>query len=370
MQLHKVRISGETTYEKWIQQEGIPIYETMGGVDDVTKLPRRPWARTGGHGTFIQMWGTKESDHGVYVAEIPGGGALNPERHLYEEAILILQGRGLTEVWQEGGAKVTFEWGEGSLFAPPMNAWHRLVNGSREPVIFLAFTTAPQAMNAMYDSQFVFNCDYQFLDRFGGQADYFAATEERKSMGRWSTVWETNFIPDVRAAFLDDMERKVAGGKLTVYRMAGDFPMGQMAQWPVGRYHKAHYHMGGAVIVGLKGKGYVPLWSRELGNHPYQDGHGDEVVNIDWGPNSIYCPPEGWFHQHMNTGKEPARHVAFYAARPPRREQDDPVVLLSVRDGGTLLEFEDEDPEIRRHFVAALKKESIECTMPPVTYRQ
>ena len=369
MQLQKVRVNAETIYEKWVQQEGIPIIEALGGVDDVTQLPRKPWARTGGQGTLIQMRGTMEASRGIYVAEIPGGGALNPEKHLYEEAIIILKGRGLTEVWQEGGAKVTFEWGEGSLFAPPLNAWHRLINGSREPVVFLALTTAPQVMNAVYDSEFVFNCDYQFLDRFGGQSDYFTPSDKRIKMGQWSTIWETNFIPDVRAAFLDDFERKVAGGKLTVYKMAGDFPIGQMAEWPVGRYHKAHYHGPGAILVGLKGKGYVPLWPRELGMHPYQDGHEDQVVTVNWGPNSIYCPPEGWLHQHMSTGKEPARHVAIYGERPPRRERDDPVVLLSVREGGTLIEFEDEDPEIRKRYEEALRKEGVECTMPPVVYR-
>ena len=370
MQQQKVRVSGETIYEKWIKEEGIPIREALAGVDDVTQLPRKPWARTGGDATFIQMRGPTEAGRGIYVADIPGGSALNPEKHMYEEAILILQGRGLTEVWQEGTGRVTFEWGQGSFFAPPLNAWHRLVNGSREPVVFLGFTTAPQMMNAVYDKDFVFNCDYQFLDRFGGQADYFTPPEERIRLGTWSHIWETNFIPDVRAAFLDEHERKVAGGKLTVYKMTGDFPIGQMAEWPVGRYHKAHYHGPGAILIGLKGKGYVNLWPREVGFHPYQDGHADQVLRVDWGPNSIYCPADGWYHQHMSTGKEPARHVAIYGERPPRRQNDDPVVLLSVRDGGTLVEFEDEDPEIRRRYIEELKKEGVECTMPPVEYRR
>lgn len=39
----------------------------------------------GGLGTFIELQGSFESERGLYVAEIPGGEALNPERHLYEE---------------------------------------------------------------------------------------------------------------------------------------------------------------------------------------------------------------------------------------------------------------------------------------------
>ena len=148
-----------------MDEEGIPVHRAAAGVDDVTELPRRPWARTGGSGTFILMMGAMQAQRSVYVAEIPGGGALEPERHLYDEALFILQGRGFAEVWQEGGPKVTFEWGEGSLFAPPMNAWHRLVNGSRQPALVLGFTTAPWMMNTVHNTDFIFNCDYRFADR-------------------------------------------------------------------------------------------------------------------------------------------------------------------------------------------------------------
>jgi len=55
----------------------------------------------------------------MYVVEIPSGGALNPERHIYDKVIYILKGQGATEVWQEGEKKQSFEWGEGSIFAPP-----------------------------------------------------------------------------------------------------------------------------------------------------------------------------------------------------------------------------------------------------------
>ena len=369
MVLERVSTVGETHYEKWIKQEGIPIFEAMAGVDDAVALPRQPWARTGGLGTFIQMVGMSQLERGLYVAEIPGGAALNPEKHLYEEAIYIFEGRGLTEVWQDGGPKTTFEWGAGSLFAPPLNTWHRLVNGSREPVVFLGVITAPRVMNALYDNEFVFNCDHQFPERYAGGAEYFARGEDRHMQGR-ATVWVTNFIPDANAEFLDPGEYKVAGGQMTGYRMTADFPMGHISEWPVGRYHKAHYHGPGALLIGLRGKGYVPLWPHEAGIHPYQDGHEDRVISVDWGPRSLYVPPDGWFHQHMNTGKEPARHIAVYSSRPPRMEGEDAVVTTSYRDGGTLIEYEDEDPDIRRRFIEALKREGVECTMPPVVYRQ
>jgi hypothetical protein len=131
------------------------------------------------------------------------------------------------------------------------------------------------------------------------------------------------------------------------------------------------------VLVGLKGKGYVNLWPQELGVHPWQDGHGDQVRVIEWGVNSIYVPQDGWYHQHMSTGQVPARHVAVYNGAnsplmtrgPQGSAYDYGLISTPWSEGGVLLDYEDEDPEIRRYFIEANAKEGVECTMPPVTYR-
>jgi quercetin dioxygenase-like cupin family protein len=375
-------------YEEWMEQEGIPIYEAVAGTGDVTTLPRKPWARTGGLGTFVQMLGPRQAERGVYVCEIPGGKALEPEKHLYQEAIVILKGRGLTEIWQEGSPKRSFEWAEGSLFAPPLNTWHHLINGSREPAIFLAFTSAPQVMNAFGPHDFIFNCDYKFLDQYDGREGYFTSRNNKIKEGRFATIWYTNFIPDVNAAVLDDLEHKVAGGQLTGYRMAGGFPNGHISAWPPGRYHKAHYHGPGTILCGLEGEGYVLVWPRNLGTHPYERGNGDKVLRIKWEPRSIYSPPDGWFHQHFNTGAGPARHVAIYPGGSPkpgyssRVEEDysgglaDPLYsaeiggeisgYVSVREGGTLIDYEDEDPQIRNDFAQEIARKGIPLQMPLV----
>ena len=41
----------------------------------------------------------------------------------------------------------------------------------------------------------------------------------------------------------------------------------------------------------------------------------------------------------------------------------------SLREGGTLIEYEDEDPEVRRGFLEECKKNGVEARMPPITYR-
>ena len=161
--------------------------------------------------------------------------------------------------------------------------------------------------------------------------------------------------------------------------MAGSFPVGHMGGWPSGRYHKAHFHGPGALLFGLQGKGYCLLWPHEFGLHPYQDGHADQVAMVEWGPRSIYTPFGNAYHQHFNTSSVPARHVAIYSTGWSERfekrrlavgEREDYEGLVSEREGGTLLDYEDEDPEVRRYFEEALKKEGAESKMPPVTYRQ
>lgn len=365
----QIPVRRKMVYENWLEKEGIPIFDALAGVEDISELPRRPWARMGGHGTFIQLDGTKQAGKLLYVVEIPGGGALEPEKHLYDELIYILRGRGLSEVWHQGQGKHTFEWGEGSLFAVPLNAWHRLVNGGREPVLFFGVSNAPILMETLRNTEFIFNCDYNFTDRYSGQTDYFSMSEKRYKDGLMN-MWETNFVPDVRTALLDNNFRKASGGQGTQFKMASWSRL-HASEWPVGRYHKAHYHGPGAVILGLNGEGYALVWPKQYGVHPYQDGHGNKVIRVNWKAGGIYAPQNEWFHQHFNTGPQPARQLRVTGGGSefglPKSEVDQ-AVLISIRDGGWLVEYEDEDPEIRRTFKEELRKKGVEFTMPPVVY--
>src|SRR5262249_7651137 len=73
----------KTAYALFMEQEGIPVFRDI-GVRRVQDLPLAPWQRLGGRGTYIQLHGT-EGKWGCYVVEVPGAGALNAEKHLYEE---------------------------------------------------------------------------------------------------------------------------------------------------------------------------------------------------------------------------------------------------------------------------------------------
>lgn len=364
------REKNQFPYDDFLEREGIPLVREEVGFGDVTRLPREDWARTGGKGTYLELTGTFESERGLFVCEIPGGGELKPERHLYEKELFVLRGRGAAEVWQGSGQKQRFEWQEGSIFAIPRNSWHKLYNTGRDPVILFAVTTAPRIINSLDDSDVVFNCDYAFGELYKEGENYFHAPDQRTVEGWYNqTIWHTNFIPNAHTAAVNPHEQKVAGGDLTGYRMGKVFPHGHISQWPQGRYHKAHYHGPGAILLGLDGDGYVLAWPRELGARPYQDGHGDQVARVQWGKDSIYSPPNGWFHQHFNAGAGPARHVAVYGMTLPLgvhdlNEEDGWRGHKSFKEGGTLIEYEDEDPQIRADFERSLAQKGIVSEMP------
>src|ERR1700739_1080699 len=93
----------KTPYDLFMESEAIPIVRGI-GVSKGRALPLAPWRRLGGRGTYIQLHGT-EGKWGCYVIEVPGAGALNAEKHLYEEVYFVGEGTGTTEVWLDTDSK-------------------------------------------------------------------------------------------------------------------------------------------------------------------------------------------------------------------------------------------------------------------------
>jgi mannose-6-phosphate isomerase-like protein (cupin superfamily) len=363
-------------YQTFMKGEDIPIHREVIGVSDVTALPRAPWKRTGGLGTFIELDGTFQSERGLYVGEIPARGELHPNVHLYEEQIYILTGQGTATVWQgPSGKPHVFEWERGSVFAIPPNVTYVLANVGDEPVVYMGVITAPYVMNSLFDISIVFTSTHKFVDLDVPTGNYFLSPDETWTKGWYKqSMVDTRFIRNVFDFLPDPQDQKVAGGRLTGYAMGPRFPRGHISTWPAGRYHKAHYHGPGALILGLDGDGYVLAWDYALGNHPYADGNGDKVQKLPWGANSIYSPPNKYFHQHFNTSAGEARHIAVYGENLPlgmhdMNEDDGWKGHKSVSEGGTLIEYEDEDPQIRADFTGALREHGLGCAMPEVAYR-
>ena len=147
-----------------------------------------------------------------------------------------------------------------------------------------------------------------------------------------------------------------AGGRNVNFELAGNVMGSHISEFPVGRYKKAHRHGPGAHVIILGGQGYSLLW-------PPNDG---EMVRVDWQPGSVVVPPNQWFHQHFNSGADPARYLAlrwnswryrFVALT------DEKPIEVDVKQGGGQIEYEDEDPKIHQIFESALAKAGAPCHM-------
>src|SRR5712691_12998446 len=87
--------NGLSPYRQFLKKEGIPVYE--GGVIDVNKVELKPWKRVGALGAYIFLEGTAGTVD-AWVCEIPPGGQTTAERHIFEEQVLVLSGKGQTQV--------------------------------------------------------------------------------------------------------------------------------------------------------------------------------------------------------------------------------------------------------------------------------
>src|SRR5712671_2681601 len=169
----------DSPYTRFIRGEGLEIIGAH-YVPSLHTVELKPWARRGGNFVFINHEASRTSND-CYVCEIPPGKKLEPHRQLFEEMILVLDGRGSTTVWNDAGHRITFEWKAGSLFAIPLNAWHQHFNGSgKEPARYVAVTNGPPVINLYEDIDFVFNSKHDFKGRFNGEPDYFSAKGDKK----------------------------------------------------------------------------------------------------------------------------------------------------------------------------------------------
>ncbi|MCL4425511.1 MAG: cupin domain-containing protein [Firmicutes bacterium] len=327
------------SYGRFQEEEGLPSLKGF-HVEDVSSLNLAPWDRKGGRGTFINLSEQEVDD--AYVCEIAPGASLKPQRHLYEEVIYVVEGRGATSLWNPGQEPLSFEWKEGSLFAIPLNACHQHFNGDgTRRALLLGVTSAPVMMNLYHNREFIFNCPHVFSDRFEGAPDEF------RRDAKWMeevTLWETNFIADVRDVGMTAWEERGRDLKGAFIALAANVMKIHIAEFAVGTYKKAHRHGPGAHILILNGTGYSLMWPP-----------GTEPRRFNWRVGSLISPPAGWFHQHFNTGPGPVFHLAFHR----------PASIYNKNERGEI-EYEDEDPEIRGMYEAELARNGVQIQMPPI----
>ena len=340
----------ETPYTRWIKAEGLDIIPAL-YVRNLRTVELKPWARRGGNAVFVNHDASRISNDS-YVMEIPPGKKLEPHRQLYEEMILILDGRGSTTVWNNAGKRITFEWKAGSLFAIPLNAWHQHFNGSgKEPARYVGVTNAPPVINLYEDLDYIFGCDHDFKNRFDGEPDYFSAKGEQDGL-----LLRTNFVADAINLPLISAKERGAGGGHIRFSMARGSMNSHISQFPVGTYKKAHAHGPSAHVIILSGEGYSLMW-RE----------GEEPTRYDWQVGTLIVPPNKYLHQHFNTGPTPARYLAFkHEVALIRNAQGVPTAWISQRVGGDQIDYADESPSIRDMFGQALARHGMTPRMDDV----
>ncbi|HLQ34228.1 MAG TPA: ethanolamine ammonia lyase-activating protein [Chloroflexota bacterium] len=345
----KARQMRKSPFLEWCDSEGLKVIDGY-GVDDLRTAPLEHWERLGGPAAYCHLEGS-QGFVGALVAEIPRGAQLKPMRHLYEEQVLILEGRGATTFYGESSGKsLVTEWSAGALFSPPLNTKHQHFNGSgAEPVRFVAASNMPLIFNVFNSPDFIFDCPYEFADRFDASEDYFSAEFKPGEL----EDREVNFVPDVYNVGLDYHPDRGIGFSRLGIALSRNLMVGHIMQIESGTYKKAHRHAAGAQVIVLSGEGFSLMWPP-----------GGDLVRVDWHKGSLLVPPEGWYHNHFTTSLEPARHLAL--RRGLRGVGPRWLATVSEHEGGHLLEHEDEPPEIRAMYKAELAKKGVPFRMEPI----
>jgi uncharacterized RmlC-like cupin family protein len=338
-------------FDEWVAREGLDLVRGF-KVDDVYSVPLKPWARTEGLAVQIQLEGTGELN-AAYVQEIPPGKQLTPQKHLYEELVYVLHGRGSTTVWYEGQRKNSFEWQAGSLFAIPLNAWYQHFNGSgSEPARYVAVTTAPIMMNLIRNDDFIFDNPATFPERYNSEADYFGGdldVDRFHAPGFSYNIAYSNFFADVNGIPDHHLNKSLRGQgtKGISFSLASGVLAAHILEFPGGVFSKLHRHGPGAHVLWLRGEGYSVMFP-----------DGGEQVHATWGPGTMIVPPSWWWHMHAVVSREPAQHLALRlgGARIRVNRLSDGV-LGSTRTGGSQLDYEDMSPELMRGLMRRFQEE-------------
>jgi len=347
---------GIDPYLDWLKGEGLPLTEDYGVY--LFDVPTAPWPRYGVNGGAVHLKGRGDFAN-MFVFEIGPGKSTAPQRHLYEEVFYVLEGHGSTQLEFADGSKRSFEWGEKSLFAIPLNAKHRHFNASgAERALLVSTTNLPMVMNVFHNEAFVFGNDFDFADRTG-KKEYFSGEGDLITVRQGNHMWETNFVPDLTSIELKSWGDRGGGGTNIMFVLADGTMHAHISEMPVGTYKKGHRHGPSFHVMCVIGLGYSLMWF---------EGEKD-FRRIDWKHGMVLVPSDRQFHQHFNTGPQPARYLATavgglrYPTTLANRisllgagGDDKPAVSKSVKDGGDQIEYEDQDPRIHRIWLEEMRK--------------
>jgi quercetin dioxygenase-like cupin family protein len=343
-------------YMEFIEQEGLPITEDYG--IDLFTVQTRFWPRVGVNVAACHLKARGDFTN-MFLFDIAPGKATEPQKHVYEEVIYVLEGNGSTQVELANGKTLSFEWGERSMFAIPLNAKYRHFNGSgRDRALMVSTTNLPLVLNLFHNEKFVFDLDFDFGRE--GKDDHFNGGGDLVTVKAGSHRWETNFVPDLDKIELKAWEERGAGSLNIMFVLADSSMHAHLSEMPVGTYKKAHRHGPGFHVMCVRGIGFSLLW---------YEGE-QEFRRIDWKHGTVFPPDDRQFHQHFNTSNRPARYLAtgVGGVRYPLLEwqriaggegtatSEQGAVAKSVSDGGDQIEYQEQDPRIHAMWLEEMRK--------------
>ena len=344
---------GKTAYEHWCEDQKIPI-ERGFFIDDLTKVRTSYWDRLGVDGAIVDLEGTAESN-GAYLLRINSGDATSKLKHLFEMVVYVVEGEGITEV--STGRDITpCRWQRGSVFAVPINSTYRHVAVSKS--VLYCVHTAPLVMNLFHNETFVNENSFEFTDRFNGEEGFFSTEGEfwrRRGKKDGGVIFETNFVLDVTKFELHEVPSRGRNNRGILFQLGENTLIAHISEFPPGMYKKAHRHGPGAHVVILDGEGYSFLWQNDL----------NERKIIEWQRNSVFVPPNFWWHQHFNVSNIPARYLAIRWG--PLKHRLDHGYDQSSTDqsaGGNQISYEQQDPEIDKFFREQCIGRGVQPRMP------
>jgi hypothetical protein len=242
-----------------------------------------------------------------------------------------------------------------------MNAWHEHYNASgTEPVRLYAATNMPTVFNLYDSADFVFNCSTVFDSRQDpDDENYFSGKAKRLA----NRLMETNFIPDISSFALDEWNYRGTSTNMHVL-MAGGRIICHLSEFPAGSYKKGHGFGDGAgespadgqandtSYLFLTGDGYDLQWPP--GEFP---GPRVPFVRCDFSRGSLMSNGNGG-HQHFNASNEPARYLVFRQGNPAFQGRG-----MTAGKGRNQIEYENEDPAIRKQFEAVCAERGVTVTL-------
>jgi quercetin dioxygenase-like cupin family protein len=357
-------------YDRFMAEDGVPVLRET-AIADPLAVALAPWRRLGAQGAFVQLFGA-EGRLGQSLIELPPSGATRAEKHLCEEVVLVLAGRGSTELRGAEGRTV-FEWQAGSLFAIPANAPHRLINATDRPARLLCLNTLPAVLNLLGDADMVFaNPLLPDLDDEAGQA--FEDIEPDPVRGL--AMCRTALLPDAIGCDLPLDNRLSPAHRQLALAMTGPALEVSLGEHRPGRYGRARLVAPGQISVCLRGQGYRLLWPESCGPTPFRDGHEARVIRIEQAPFCLAGQGQGggrWFEQDFVTSPGPLRHLTLRLAPapggPPGMELPD-LLTTDFDRGGAIVPYGREDPHIRAQHAAALASLGLPNRMRDADYQE